>query len=219
MKMKTKKRGVPKLGTPRLVYGVGINDADYVVHKWETIEENGVRRKIRVWICPYYQTWKSMLERCYSSKYQERQPTYIGCSVSEEWLTFSNFRRWMECQDFEGKQLDKDLLFEGNKVYSGETCVFVTSTVNSFTLDCGASKGKWLVGVCWNKGRSKFHSQCRNPFTKKNEYLGLFTCQIEAHQEWLKRKLELAHLLAAEQTDERVGKALIDRYTNYGRAV
>ena len=34
---------------------------------------------------------------------------------------------------------------------------------------------------------------------------------------WLKRKrkLELAHLLTAEQTDERVAKTLIERYTNY----
>ena len=43
----------------------------------------------------------------------------------------------------------------------------------------------------------------------------LFRSQIEAHQAWLKRKLELATLLAAEQTDERVAKALIARYTNY----
>lgn len=121
----------------------------------------------------------------------------------------------MECQDFEGKQLDKDLLYEGNKVYSKETCVFVTSMVNSFTTDCGASRGEWLLGVGWRKDRNKFMSSCSNPFTKKREHLGYFDCEIEAHQEWLKRKLELAHLLAAEQTDTRVAKALIERYTNY----
>ena len=27
--------------------------------------------------------------------------------------SFSNFKRWMERQDFEGMHLDKDLLFEG----------------------------------------------------------------------------------------------------------
>jgi len=56
---------------------------------------------------------------------------------------------------------------------------------------------------------------CSNPFTRKGENLGYFTCEEEAHQAWLKRKLELAHLLAAEQTDTRVAKALIERYTNY----
>jgi len=199
----------------KLVYGVGINDADYVVQKNETIMVNGVRKQKRVWECPYHRAWKCMLMRCYSSKYQEKYPTYKGCSVSEEWITFSNFRAWMECQGWEGMQLDKDLLFEGNKVYSKETCVFVSGAVNSFTIDCRASRGEWLIGVCWDKEKGKFKSRCRNPFTKKHEHLGLFLCEEEAHQAWLKCKLELAHLLAAEQTDERVAKALIERYTNY----
>jgi len=208
----------PKLGAPRLVYGVGVNDADYVVKKWETVGVNGKQKQRLVWICPYYRAWSSMLMRCYSPKFQAAHPTYKGCSVSEEWLTFSNFRSWMEKQDFVDKQLDKDLLFEGNKVYSAETCVFVTRVVNNFTIDRGSLRGGWLLGVSWDKKKSKFKSQCRNQFTKKQENLGLFDCEVEAHQEWLKRKLELAHLLAAEQTDERVAKALIERYTNYGCA-
>ena len=210
VKMKAK-----KLKSPKLVFGVGINDADYVVQKMETIEVDGKIKQKTVWVCPYYRAWKNMLQRCYSPKLQERRPTYKGCSVSKEWLTFSNFRRWMEAQDWEGMQLDKDFLFEGNKVYSAKTCVFVTQKVNSFTLDRGASRGEWLIGVYLDKGVGKFKSMCRNPFTKKGEHLGYFTCELEAHQEWLKRKLELAHLLAAEQTDERVAKALIERYTNY----
>ena len=209
--MKTK-----KLVALKLVYGVGINDADYVVEKKETIGYVNGKQKFRlVWYCPYHRTWRSMLQRCYSHKYQERRPTYKGCSVSEEWLTFSNFKRWMERQDFEGMHLDKDLLFEGNKVYSGETCVFVTKDVNLFTIDSGASRGEYLIGVNWHKVKGKFQSRCCNPMTKKQENLGYFTCELEAHQAWLKRKLELAALLAAEQTDERVAKALIERYTNY----
>ena len=201
---------------PKLVYGVGINDADYVTHKWETIGYvNGKLKQKRVWECPYYRAWSDMLKRCYSAKTQERQPTYKGCTVSEEWLTFSVFKSWMEQQDWEGKQLDKDILFEGNKIYSAETCVFVTRAVNMFTIDCGVARGEWPVGVYWNKRACKFQAQCRNPFTKKREHLGLFTCPNEAHQAWLKRKLELAHLLASEQSDTRVAKALIERYTNY----
>ena len=204
-----------KLGAQKLVFGVGINDADYVVQKFETIEVNGARKRRLVWECPYYRAWVGMLRRCYSSKYQERFPTYKGCSVSKEWFTFSVFKCWMECQDWEGMQLDKDLLFSGNKVYSKETCVFVPSVVNNFTIDSGASRGEWLLGVCWHKGAGKLVSRCNNPYTKKQEHLGYFTCELEAHQAWLKRKLELAHLLAEEQTDARVGKALIERYTNY----
>ena len=205
-----------KFGEPRLVYGVGINDADYVVEKRETVGYvNGKRKQNLVWICPFYQAWKSMIQRCYSSKYQERSPTYKGCSVSEEWLRFSNFRTWMECQDWECKQLDKDLLFESNKVYSEETCVFVSGAVNSFTIDRGNDRGECMIGVDRHKASGKFQSRCNNPFTKKGEYLGLFIDELEAHKAWLKRKLELATLLAAEQTDERVANALVERYTNY----
>lgn len=106
------------------VCGVGINDSDYVVQKKETIKGiDGKRKQRLVWICPYYRAWQSMLVRAYSKSYHKRRPTYIGCSVSEEWKTFSNFKSWMEGQVWEGKQLDKDLLVEGNKVYSEETCV------------------------------------------------------------------------------------------------
>jgi len=201
--------------TKKLVYGVGINDADYVTQKWERVEVNGVRKRRLVWYCPYYRTWMDMLRRCYSTKLQEKHTTYLGCSVSEEWLTFSNFKSWMEEQDFEGMQLDKDILFGGNKIYSAETCVFVSGMVNKFTTDSGASRGEWLIGVTWRKDKGKFQSRCCNPFTKKREHLGLFTSELEAHQAWLNRKLELAYLLAAEQTDERVAKALIARYTVY----
>lgn len=200
----------------KLICGIGVNDADYVVVEREEIGYvDGKRKQKIVWECAYYKVWTSMLSRCYSTKYQEKHPTYKGCSVSDEWLTFSNFKSWMEKQDWEGKQLDKDLLFEGNKVYSAETCVFVSREVNMFATDRGAARGEWLIGVYWNKEVNKFKSQCSNPFTKKREYLGLFTSELEAHQAWRKRKLELAYELADIQTDERVAKALIDRYTNY----
>ena len=201
--------------TRKLVFGVGINDADYFVVKWKTIEGDGKRKRELVWFCPFYRAWKSMLKRCYYIKDQERNPTYNGCSVSEEWKRFSNFRAWMVTQDWEGKQLDKDLLFEGNKVYRAEACIFVPSSVNTFITDSAASRGEWMIGVAWHKGTSKFESRCRNPFTKKCEYLGYFISELEAHQEWLKRKLELAKELAAIQTDPRVSEALIKRYTNY----
>ena len=202
--------------TKKLIYGVGINDADYVTQKFETVGYvDGKQKQKQVWICPFYRTWNNMLSRCFSNKLQERHPSYKGCSVSEEWKTFSNFKAWMMTQDWQDKHLDKDLLIEGNKIYSADTCVFVTRMVNLFTIDSGAARGEWLVGVSWHKGASKFRSNCSNPFTKKLEHLGLFTSEQDAHEAWLKRKLELAYELAAIQTDERVAKALIARYTNY----
>lgn len=205
--------------TKKKVYGAGVNDADHAVVKYETTDIGGKQKRKQVWICPYYLTWKSMLMRCYSAKEQERNPTYKGCTVLKEWLTFSSFKAWMGKQDFEGKQLDKDLLFEGNKVYSADTCVFVTPLVNTFVNDQGLKRGEWLIGVNWEKRAEKFRSQCSNPFTKKQEHLGYFTCEQQAHNAWQVRKLELAHELAAIQTDERVATALVFKYTNYKASI
>ena len=186
-----------------LVCGVGVNDADYTVSP--TI--NG-----KIVNCPYYVSWISMLIRCYSEQSKLRRPTYKGCSVCEEWLTFSNFKMWMETQDWQGKELDKDILVAGNKIYSAETCVFVSKIVNSFLADRGACRGEWPLGVTWHKADGKIHAQCRNPITKKKENLGYFNCPQEAHQAWRKRKHELACQLAELQADERVAAALRVRY-------
>lgn len=198
----------------KTVLGVGINDADYPVQRKETIGYVGGKQRFKlVWACPFYQVWAAMLKRCYSANFQKKRPTYAGCTATDEWHSFSKFRAWMEKQDWQGKSLDKDLLFEGNKVYSPETCVFVTTMVNGFTTDSGAARGEWMIGAHWNKNAGKFLAQCSNPFTKKNEYLGLFTNEQQAHNAWLKRKTELAHELAEIQEDPRVAKALVDRYS------
>ena len=48
----------------KLVYGVGNNDADYVVQKRETIGcADGKTKQNLVWECPYYRTWVDMLAR------------------------------------------------------------------------------------------------------------------------------------------------------------
>lgn len=156
-----------------------------------------------------------MLKRSYCDKYKIKYPTYKYCIVYEGWYLFSNFKKWMEQQDWEGKQLDKDLLVRGNKVYSPETCLFVSAQVNKFLLESDANRGEYMIGCYWDKQHSKFTAVCMNPFTKLRERVGFFGEELEAHQAWLKRKLEHAYTLAALQTDERVAKALIDRYTNY----
>lgn len=155
-----------------------------------------------------------MIVRCYSSKYHSRS-TYKDCYVQDEWKTFSNFRKWMEAQEWEGLHLEKDLLICGNKVYSPDTCVFVTQQVNGFLIDSVEFRGEWPIGVNWHKNVGKFIAQCNNPFTKKSEHLGVFDCPYEAHAAWLAKKLEHAYALAAIQTDPRVAAALIERYTNY----
>ena len=77
----------------KLVFGVGVNDLGYRVHVREWVTENGGKRILKsVFRCEYYTVWDSMLKRCYSKKYLESYPTYIGTSVCNEWLYASEFK-------------------------------------------------------------------------------------------------------------------------------
>jgi hypothetical protein len=128
------------------VQGVGINDANYLVQKFTTV---GGKNKL-IWRCPFYSCWKHMLKRCYDDCYIKLHPTYKGCSVCREWHLFSNFKSWMEQQDWEEKQLDKDLLVYGNKVYSPSTCVFLSQGLNKFLTKSNKARGEYPLGV-WKR--------------------------------------------------------------------
>ena len=81
-----------------------------------------------------YIAWKGMLKRCYCQKSLEKQPTYKGCTVHLDWHNFQNFAKWYydhHPTDGETYRLDKDYLVKGNKVYSPNTCCFLTTGANS----------------------------------------------------------------------------------------
>jgi hypothetical protein len=184
---------------PRKVHGVGINDANYAV------SPRGPDGK-QV-LCPYYDAWKGMLERAYCPKFHARYPTYTGVTVCKEWHSFMAFRAWMEAQDWLGKQLDKDIIAPGNKVYSPDTCAFVSPAINTLLLDCGAARGEWPIGVAWHKLARKFRAQIAA--TGRTKHLGLFTCPHEAHMAWRKAKLRLIREAAREQDDPRIYAGLM----------
>ena len=198
----------------KLVWGVGINDLGYRTQVWEELPKSG-GKKIRktVFLCKYYTAWKSMLERCYSKKYLESYPSYIGTSVCSEWLYATAFKKWMEQQDWSGKCLDKDIVAPGSKLYSPDTCAFVLPATNLFVTARDASRGDYPIGVDLFKPTGKYRAQCGNPFTGKQEYLGLFSTPEEAHENWRRRKHELAQLVAATESDLRVVEALKKRYS------
>lgn len=191
----------------RTVFGIGINDAGYITRKHAAI--SGKRKE--VWRCPLYDTWRGMMKRCYSSNLHARQPTYIGCTVDAQWHRFSAFREWMVGQEWEGMEIDKDILSPGNKVYGPDFCVLVPCTLNLFLIDRAASRGDLPIGVSI-LASGRYRAMCSNPFTKKNEYLGLFRTPDGAHSAWRKRKHELACQWADMQADPRIAKALRDRF-------
>lgn len=195
----------------RLIYGYGINDVTYQVVLTEKVDGKCIQK----WVCPYYIKWKAMIRRCYDKNHIKKNPNYEQCNVHPDWLNLSNFIKWVDNQpnkNWFNCELDKDILFTGNKEYSPEKCVFITHQTNSFVLDSGKIRGDYLIGVVFNKPMGKYQARCSNPFTGKKEHLGYFTCETQAHLAWKKRKQELATILATHQEDKRVADALMLRY-------
>ena len=198
----------------KLVYGVGVNDLGYRVHVYEELPRNGGKRVQKlVFRCPYYTAWTHMLERCCSEKFLESNQTYIGTSVCSEWLYASEFKKWMEKQDWDGKCLDKDIIVPGSKLYSPETCAFVLKATNNFVTARDARRGDYPIGVHLLKRTGKYRAYCRNPFTGEKEHLGYFLTPEEAHEAWRKRKHEIAQLAAATESDPRIVEALKKWYS------
>lgn len=202
-----------------MIYNWGINDSPEPVSRRESTgkkitSKNGVVRneQILVWECPYYKVWVDMLRRAHNKKYQEKYPTYMGTTICEDWKYFSKFKAWMTEQDWVGNQLDKDLLVEGNKHYSPETCIFVSALVNTFMISCESARGKYAVGVCWNKVANKFQADCRQLGLKKRKRLGCFETEEAASEAYQKEKAVQAKILADMQKDVRISEALMKRY-------
>ena len=183
----------------RPLFGIGMNDANYMVS--QVID--GKRC-----VCPFYSTWRNMLERCYSDKFQERKSTYIGCSVAKEWLTFSVFRNWMNTQNWKGNELDKDILIAGNKIYSTQSCIFISSQVNTLLNNCAANRGEYPQGVDFHKREGKYRARLRCHGKRKE--LGYFTTPELAGAAYkiAKRK----HIIEVAQTQEPRVKAGLLRH-------
>jgi hypothetical protein len=125
-----------------------------------------------------YRAWYAMLLRAYGADLHKVRPTYIGCSVDKNWHCFQNFAAWFEENYIEGFELDKDILIKGNKIYSPETCVFIPHSLNTFFLKCDASRGKYKIGVHYNKTAKKFVARCN--VNGKKKCLGYFNTEDEA---------------------------------------
>ena len=141
------------------VYGVGIDDVegskDWLV--------NGKRHSFK-----YYRDWKNMLKRCYCTT-----GDYLGdVSVSESWLTLSNFKSWFEQNYVEGYVLDKDIL--SGEVYSENTCIYIPKELNLFLTsirkECGSH---------FDTTRNKYQSYTKK-YNGKRINIGRFATEREA---------------------------------------
>lgn len=156
------------------ICGIGINDISTQINKEYKIKK-----------C--YRIWNDMIRRCYDEKYHKRKPTYIGCTVCEEWLYFSNFKKWFD-ENYRWDlveqgikiQLDKDLLSDkNNKIYSPTSCIFLPEKINSF-ISSLPMRDSELKGVSFDKNNNKWRVRVSDFHTHTIKYLGRFKIKEEA---------------------------------------
>ena len=154
-----------------------------------------------------------MLDRCFSEKWKAFNLAYRDVTCCQEWLLFSNFRNWMITQDWEGKELDKDLRVFDNKTYSPETCCFVKQELNSFLVKRGKSLSNFPLGV--HEKTAPPVGQRKKPFASevctgksKKQSLGCYATPMEAHHAWQLGKIKQAKVFLSEETDPLVIQGL-----------
>ena len=92
-----------------------------------------------------YLTWSEMIKRCYSKYAYKKSPSYKNITVCKRWHCFQNFcediqfldgyEKWVNSKSKKAAyHLDKDILCESlniiPKIYSPETCMFVSQKEN-----------------------------------------------------------------------------------------
>lgn len=152
-----------------------------------------------------YYIWTQMLQRCYNPYCINKHPTYKDCYVCEEWHCFQNFAKWYEDNYYEVPNeemcLDKDILFKGNKIYSPETCIIVPKRINSLFVKSNNLRGKYPIGVVYDKERNNLRVYCNICENKKNKTKSLgrfplnrpfqaFTCYKEFKENYIKQVAE-----------------------------
>ena len=171
------------------IFGFGINNVDELTKKPSP---------------KYYETWRTMLKRCYSLKLHKARPSYINCSVSKEWIYLSNFREWFNENYVEGYQLDKDLLFPGNKVYGPDTCLFIPQNINSLFTFCNSNRGEYPLGV--HKNRYSLTSRCSNG--KGKGIVKCFKDPTEGHLWYLEQKINVIDQYLQEDHSDKIKTGL-----------
>lgn len=164
-----------------------------------------------------YIRWYNMLGRCYSEKYQKRQPSYIGCSVADEWHNFSNYKKWCEenyyAVDDEVMEVDKDILQKGNTIYSPETCIFTPKSINSMFVNSKATRGNLPIGIDRAKNGS-YRVRVRKSDTGKQCIIGCYENIVEAFEVYKENKEQLIQETAQKYKD-KIPKKLYDAMVNW----
>lgn len=184
-----------------LVYGIGINDST-------------LPTKVNYIQLGSYKCWSNMIRRCYDLKFQVKHPSYIGCEVCDEWISFSNFAKFYDLYWKQGYCLDKDILVQGNKMYSPSLCRFIPNAINVLLTDSRRSRGKYPIGVSYVAKTNKYRVKLSR--YGHNYHIGLFDSIEDAHCAWKIEKTKHVIQVANEYyTNNLIPIEIRDALLNY----
>jgi len=190
----------------KTVYGVGY----WGVGRYNLSDEDGK-------MLPQYNTWKSMLQRCYSESFHKNNPSYIGCSVIKEWHNYQTFAKWYDENHYivDGfiTHLDKDILIKGNRVYGPDTCIFTPDFINVIFVKTRAKLSNLPVGVSLNRTKTKYSVKC-GIGSKNPKYLGQFSTPEKAFNAYKEFKEKYIKQVA-DKFKDRIPKILYDAMYKY----
>lgn len=151
-----------------------------------------------------------MLNRCYN---KTQQATYVGCTVSEKWHRFSDFKKWHDANYVDGWELDKDILVPGNKVYGPEFCVYVPQYLNALLTLRGNHRGDCALGVKRHKRVRDFAYVAQITFLGRNTCLGSYETEHEAHMAWQFGKIaQIAMALSMYRQEKHFQKVVVKAF-------
>ena len=151
------------------VCGVGITDA-------VAVDSNGNQLKS-------YRRWLAILERCYV----RNLPDYQNVTVSNDWLYYSNFKKWFDANiTNDGLVIDKDLI--GGGVYSPSNCVAMTNRLNQKLKKASGvtplrskkpHSAKWRSSCEWTRNNGEKIVKSKS-FNKKEDALNWYQLQKQS---------------------------------------
>lgn len=188
-----------------LVCGIGINDYD------EPIKINGVH-------IDSYNYWRHILKRCYSESSLRRNASYRDCSISDDWIYFTNFKEWFDNPEngfMLGHEIDKDLLVHGNRIYSETTCCFLPPEINRVLNRQKNKRGNYKIGVFYRKDMNKFVAQIQSGIHEHRQ-IGIYETEQEAFLAYkIEKERYLRYLADKYFSQNLITKKVYDALYNY----
>lgn len=146
-----------------------------------------------------YSVWSSIVHRVYKPHTNYIIRSYGDVTMDEKWHNYQNFAEWYYSQinrfgqvDFKWN-VDKDLLFPGNRIYSDLYCCVIPSPVNTVLGDSAHARGLLPLGV--TKNGPGYQAQCRT-FGNSNKYLGTYKTIPEAQTVYWNYKIKAIRNIA-----------------------